>query len=68
MQMAQLLDLTDRVKFYNTTYTALAQEFHKTWYNSTSGGYSNNAQTANALALALPLVVPTFAPGQRRLW
>jgi len=58
MKMSAVLNKTDRVAFYNQTYTSLAREFHSTWYNNITGGYSNNAQTANALALALPDVVP----------
>ena len=58
MQMSVVLNKTDRAAFYNSTYSSLAREFHATWYDNSTGGYSNNAQTANALALALPDVVP----------
>ena len=58
LQMSAVLNKTDRVAFYNATYISLAQEFHQTWFDNSTGGYSNNAQTANVLALALPGVVP----------
>ena len=58
MQMSAVLNKTDRQAFFNKTYSSLALEFHSTWYDNDTGGYSNNAQTANALALALPGLVP----------
>ena len=57
-QMGVLLNRTDAATHYNDTYYKLVAEFNSVWFNSSGNSYSNNAQTANALALALPGVVP----------
>lgn len=57
-RMSDVLGMPDKAAHYNATYRALAKEFHTTWFNASTGGYANNAQTANALALALPDLVP----------
>ena len=43
---------------YSQLYSSLAAEFHTTWYKPSIKGYADGMQTANALALALPDVVP----------
>ena len=58
VQISAVLGKQDKTTLYNKTYLALAAEFHDTWYNATTGGYDTSSQTANALALALPYVVP----------
>ena len=57
-KMAHLLNDTGTEQAYLALYQQLAQEFHSTFYSSADVGYSNGMQTANALALALPGVVP----------
>ena len=37
IQISTVLNKTERVGYYTTIYTALAKEFHTTWYNSTTG-------------------------------
>ena len=58
VQISAVLNKTDKAAQYNATYLQLAAEFHSSFYNKSTGGYDSNSQTANALALGLPLVVP----------
>ena len=57
-QMAALLNDTATQQAYTEFYAQLAQEFHSSFYTNDQIGYANGYQTANALALALPGVVP----------
>ena len=43
---------------YTALYKNLTTEWHKTWYNDSQGGYADNMQSANALSLWLPGLVP----------
>jgi len=43
---------------YSALYKNLTMEWHNTWYNDGHGGYADNMQTANALSLWLPGLVP----------
>lgn len=56
--MSQLLNRTDNVQQYTKLYEELADEFHRVFYNPTTGGYVDKSQAMNVLALALPNVVP----------
>ena len=57
-RMAAVLNDTAVEAEYSKLYTQLAAEFHRVFYVSADVGYSDGMQTANALALALPGVVP----------
>jgi len=56
--MAGLLGHSDIQAEYAALYNKLTAEFHSTFYTSDTVGYADGQQTANALALALPGIVP----------
>ena len=58
VQMAALLNDSTNAKAYNKTYQLLAAEWHSVWYRPDLVGYGDGSQAGNALALALPGVVP----------
>ncbi|CAF0743626.1 unnamed protein product [Didymodactylos carnosus] len=58
INISAVLNQTDNVKNYTELYNTLAKEFHNVFYDGTLGGYADNSQAANVLALALPNVVP----------
>jgi alpha-L-rhamnosidase len=58
IRFAQLLNLTSWQQQYTLLYDALTTEFHTTFWSSDHKCYADCAQTANALALASPGVVP----------
>jgi len=57
-KMYALMNQTAVARQYQSFYGSLATEFHSTFYTNDSIGYADGMQTANALALALPGVVP----------
>lgn len=56
--LSKILNNQTNVIKYGKLYDQLAIEFHKTFYNAPVNGYAEGYQTANALALKLPNVVP----------
>ena len=58
VKFSQLLNLSNWEAEYSQFYSALTSEFHSTFWSSTRNCYADCLQTANALALALPGVVP----------
>ena len=58
VKFAQLLNDSSSASHYSDMYAQLAREFHSTFYSPGSGCYGACEQTSNALALALPGVVP----------
>jgi len=58
-KIASVLNQTDIASKYSAFYGQLAKEFHSTFYTNDTIGYADGMQTANALALALPGVVPS---------
>jgi len=57
-KMYTALNQTQPARQYASFYASLAQEFHTTFYTNDTIGYADGMQTANALALMLPGVVP----------
>ncbi|CAM4957269.1 unnamed protein product [Rotaria socialis] len=57
--LSKILNNQTNIAKYSKLYDQLAIEFHETFYNSTINGYAKGYQTANALALKLPDVVPS---------
>jgi alpha-L-rhamnosidase len=58
VRFAQLLNDSGSASHYSDMYGQLAQEFHSTFYSPANSCYGECEQTSNALALALPGVVP----------
>ncbi|CAF2935239.1 unnamed protein product [Rotaria sp. Silwood2] len=58
INMSEILNRTDIVKKYTQLYQRLTDEFHCVFYNAAVGGYVDESQAMNILALALPGVVP----------
>ncbi|CAF0862383.1 unnamed protein product [Rotaria sp. Silwood1] len=56
--LSKILNNQTNVDKYSKLYDQLAIEFHETFYNPLVNGYAEGHQTANALALKLPNVVP----------
>ncbi|CAF3447303.1 unnamed protein product [Rotaria sp. Silwood1] len=59
INMSEILNQTDIVQKYTQLYKQLTNEFHRAFYNAAVGGYVDESQAMNILALALPDVVPT---------
>jgi len=57
-KMYSLVNQTDKARQYQAFYSTLATEFNTAFYTNDTIGYADGYQTANALALALPGVVP----------
>ncbi|CAF2531337.1 unnamed protein product [Rotaria sp. Silwood2] len=57
--LSKILNNQTNVAKYSKLYDQLAIEFHETFYNPLVNGYAEGYQTANALALKLPNVVPS---------
>jgi alpha-L-rhamnosidase len=57
--LSKVLNNQTNVDKYSQLYTQLGAEFHTSFYNSAVNGYAEGYQTANALALKLPDVVPS---------
>ena len=58
VKFARLLNLSQWEQQYSSLYSQLAAEFHSAFYSPGSHCYALCEQTANALALALPGVIP----------
>jgi alpha-L-rhamnosidase len=56
--LSKILNNQTNVDKYTQLYDQLAIEFHTAFYNPAVNGYAEGYQTANALALKLPNVVP----------
>jgi alpha-L-rhamnosidase len=63
INMSQVLNKTDDTKTYSAFYQQLTEEFHRVFFDTSSNYYADGMQTAQALALALPGVVPTNLRG-----
>ncbi len=63
LNISKVLDKTSDITIYSALYTQLAEEFHRVFFNSTSNVYADGMQAAQALALALPNVVPANVRG-----
>jgi alpha-L-rhamnosidase len=63
LNMSQVLNKTNDTDIYSALYQQLAEEFHRVFYSNTSNFYADGMQTAQALALALPGVVPANLRG-----
>jgi len=61
--MSQVLQKTNDTNVYSALYQQLAEEFHRVFFNTTSNFYADGMQAAQALALALPGVVPANLRG-----
>jgi alpha-L-rhamnosidase len=59
INISQILNKTNDTVVYSAFYQQLAEEFHRVFFNTTSNFYADGMQAAQALALALPGVVPT---------
>jgi len=57
-KIAGLLSNVGDQQKYQALYTQIGKNFHAAFYNSTTGGYADNSQTANTLALSID-AVPT---------
>jgi alpha-L-rhamnosidase len=57
--LSKILNNQTNVVKYTQLYDQLATEFHAAFYNPQVNGYAEGYQTANALALKLPNVVPS---------
>ncbi|CAF1122091.1 unnamed protein product [Adineta ricciae] len=58
INMSQILGYSDDTETYTTLYRHLAEEFHRVFFKSSDGYYTDGMQAAQILALALPNVVP----------
>ena len=58
VNMSQILGYTNDTQSYSAFYSQLAEEFHRVFFNSGAGYYADGMQAGQALALALPNVVP----------
>jgi alpha-L-rhamnosidase len=58
INISQILNKTNDTVVYSAFYQQLAGEFHRVFFNTTSNFYADGMQAAQALALALPGVVP----------
>ena len=56
--MSQVLNKTSDIDIYSTFYQQLTEEFHRVFFNSTSNYYAEGMQSAQAMALGSPGVVP----------
>jgi len=63
LNMSQVLEKKDDINTYTALYQQLIEEFHRVFYSSTSNFYADGMQAAQALALALPGVVPASVRG-----
>jgi alpha-L-rhamnosidase len=63
INMSQVLQKTNDTNVYSALYQQLAEEFHRVFFNTTSNFYADGMQAAQALALALPGVVPANLRG-----
>jgi alpha-L-rhamnosidase len=55
-ELAGALGKTADQQKYMALFTSIGKQFHAAFYNSTMGGYADNSQTANSLALAIKAV------------
>ncbi|CAF2633920.1 unnamed protein product [Rotaria sp. Silwood2] len=58
INMSQILSYSHDTHEYTTFYQRLAEEFHRAFFKSSAGYYTDGMQAAQVLALALPNVVP----------
>ena len=58
LRLAALVNDSATIADYSALYKQAASEFHAAWYHNQTQGYADGMQTANALALALPNVIP----------
>jgi len=58
--MSQILEKKSDTDTYSKLYQQLAEEFHRVFYNTSSNYYADVMQAAQAVALALPCVVPAI--------
>ena len=58
INMSQVIGMTNDTQSYTTFYQQLATEFHQVFFTPASNYYADGMQAAQALALALPNVVP----------
>ena len=58
LTLAALVNDTATITDYTQLYKQLAGEFHAAWFHNQTVGYADGMQTANALSLALPNVIP----------
>ena len=58
LTLARLVNDTATITEYTALYKQLAGEYHAAWWHNSTVGYADGMQTANALSLALPGVVP----------
>ncbi len=59
INMSQVLGRKNDTDTYSILYQQLAEEFHRVFFNTSFNFYADGMQSAQALALALPGVVPT---------
>jgi len=62
-KIAGLLSNVAEQQKYEALYTQIGKNFHAVWYNSTTGGYDDNGQTANTLALSIDAVPANLQAG-----
>ena len=58
VNMSRILGKRQDADMYSTLYEQLAEEFHRVFFNTSLNYYADGMQAAQALALALPGVVP----------
>ncbi|CAF0899842.1 unnamed protein product [Adineta steineri] len=63
LNMSQVLERKNDTNMYSMLYQHLTEEFHSAFFNKTSNFYADGMQAAQALALALPGVVPANVRG-----
>jgi alpha-L-rhamnosidase len=63
INMSQVLNKTADTTTYSVLYQQLTEEFHRVFFNATSKFYADGMQAAQAMALALPGVVPANLRG-----
>lgn len=58
LNMSKVLEKDSDITIYTALYNQLTQEFHRVFFNNATNMYADGMQAAQALALALPNVVP----------
>ena len=58
INMSTVLGYSNDTQTYTSLYHRLAEEFHRVFFNTSTGSYADGLQAAQVLALALPNVVP----------